>query len=160
MKAFFKSKVLDPIINLLLQGVTPEKIALSIAYGAVLGVFPILGSTVILCTAATFLFRLNFVAIQISNYLIYPLQLILFIPFIRLGETILGTEPFPLSMEKIFTMLADDMIGAIKTLWVTNLHGIFAWFLTGPITIFLLYTILKPIIRKIPLKQFKEANNE
>ena len=160
MKAFFKKKLIDPIINLLLQGVTPEKISQSIAFGMVLGVFPILGSTVLLCTGATFLFRLNFVAIQIANYLIYPLQLILFIPFIRLGETILNTEPFPLSMELIFTMLKDDMIGAIQTLWIANLHGIFAWFLTGPIAIYILYIALNPLIKKIPLKQFKEANNE
>jgi len=159
MKEFFKKKLFDPIMNLLMQGVTPEKIALSIAFGSVLGVFPILGSTVLLCTGATFLFRLNFVAIQIANYFIYPLQLILFIPFIRLGEMILGTEPYPLSMEKIFSMLAEDMIGAIKELWITNLHGIFAWCLTGPVSIYILYLILKPLIKKIPIKQFKEASN-
>ena len=94
MKAFFKSKVLDPIINLLLQGVTPEKIALSVACGAVLGVFPILGSTVILCTAATFLFRLNFVAIQISNYLIYPLQLFYSFHLYAWEKLFWGQNPF------------------------------------------------------------------
>ena len=97
MKEFFKKKLFDPIMNLLMQGVTPEKIALSIAFGAVLGVFPILGSTVLLCTGATFIFRLNFVAIQIANYFIYPLQLILFIPFfqIHLSETLTVVFPFP-----------------------------------------------------------------
>ena len=159
MKDFLKRKILDPILNLLSQGVTPEKISMSIAFGAVLGVFPVLGSTVLLCTGATFLFRLNFVAIQIANYFMYPLQLMLFIPLIRLGEFILGTEPYPLSMEKIFSMLKEDMLGAIKELWIANLHGIFAWFLTGPLAIYVIYLILKPLIRRIPIKQFKEANN-
>lgn len=159
MKDFLKKKLFDPIMNLLLQGVTPEKISMSIAVGAVVGVFPVLGSTVLLCTAAAYLFRLNFIALQISNYFIYPLQLVLFIPFIRLGETILGTEPYPLSMEKIFSMLAEDMIGAIKELWITNLHGIFAWFLTAPVAIYLIYVALRPMIRKIPIKQFKEVEN-
>jgi uncharacterized protein (DUF2062 family) len=155
MKEFFKNKVLQPIIDLLLQGVTPEKISASIAFGIVLGVFPVLGSTVLLCTLAVFLFKLNFVAIQLANYLIYPVQLILFIPLIRFGEKVLGSEPFPLSMEMIFSMLKEDILLAIKTLWVANLHGIFGWFLIGPISIFLLYKILTPIMKKVPLPKSK-----
>jgi uncharacterized protein (DUF2062 family) len=61
-----------PIVDLLRQGITPEKIALSIALGAVLGIFPVLGSTTILCAAAAFVLRLNLSAIQIVNFLIYP----------------------------------------------------------------------------------------
>ena len=61
---FLERRVLDPIINLLHQGITPEKIALSLAFGICLGVFPVLGTTVLLCTAATWIFRLNFAAIQ------------------------------------------------------------------------------------------------
>ncbi|MCB1142831.1 MAG: DUF2062 domain-containing protein [Leptospiraceae bacterium] len=155
MKKFLKAKIIDPILNLLKQGVTPEKIALSIAFGILLGVFPVIGSTVILCTIATFLFKLNFIAIQLANYLIYPVQFILFIPFIRLGETVLGSDPFPLSMELIFNMLKEDILLAIKTFWVANLHGIFGWFLIGPISIYICYRILLPILRKVPLHKLQ-----
>ena len=63
--------VLVPIVDLLRQGITPEKIALSIALGAVLGIFPVLGSTTLLCAAAAFILRLNMPAIQVVNFLIY-----------------------------------------------------------------------------------------
>ena len=156
MKDFFKKKLIDPIIGLLKQGITPEKISLSIAFGAILGIFPILGSTVILCTIASYLFRLNFVAIQIINYLIYPLQLILFIPFIRLGEIVLNHEPFPISMEIIYNMLKKDILIAIKTFWVANLHGIFAWCITAPFVAILIYYIMLPILRKAPIQKLVE----
>jgi uncharacterized protein (DUF2062 family) len=48
----FYRRVVDPILRLMTQGITPEKIALSLAFGIVLGVFPMLGSTAILCVVA------------------------------------------------------------------------------------------------------------
>ena len=63
-----------PIINLLKQGITPEKISLCIALGVMLGVFPVIGSTMILCTIASLSLKLNLPLIQIISYLVYPLQ--------------------------------------------------------------------------------------
>jgi len=63
--------ILVPIVDLLRQGITPEKIALSVALGAVLGIFPVLGSTTLLCAAAAFILRLNMPPIQVVNFLIY-----------------------------------------------------------------------------------------
>ncbi|MDX1957275.1 MAG: DUF2062 domain-containing protein [Leptospiraceae bacterium] len=153
MKEFLKKRVTDPIINLLKQGVTPEKIALSIGFGCILGVFPVLGSTVILCMIVTFAFKLNLVAIQLANYLVYPLQFVFFIPLIRIGELILSREPYPLSMELIYTMLRDDMIHAIRTLFATNMCGVLAWFLIAPFVLATIYYLLVPVLRKIPIIQ-------
>jgi hypothetical protein len=47
--------------------------------------FPVLGSTTILCAAAAFVLRLSLLAIQAVNFLIYPLQLIVFLPFLQGG---------------------------------------------------------------------------
>jgi hypothetical protein len=161
MKDFFYTKLVQPILNLLRQGISPEKIALSICFGVFIGIFPLLGSTVILCTIATFVFRLNIVAIQIVNYLVYPLQLILFIPFIRIGETVLQKEHFPLSMEKIFYMIKTDILGAISELWWTNVYGMFAWLIISIPCFILLYFILTPILKQIPLDKLKgKVTNE
>ena len=56
---FLRRKVMTPLLDLLRQGVTPEKIAAAIAIGCVLGVFPMLGTTTALCAAAAALLRLN-----------------------------------------------------------------------------------------------------
>jgi hypothetical protein len=90
-------KIFLPIVDLLRQGITPEKIALRIALGAVLGIFPVLGSTTLLCAAAAFILRLNMPAIQVVNFLIYPPQLILFLSFLQAGSRITGAARVTLS---------------------------------------------------------------
>ena len=159
MKLFLKRKLVDPLLDLLKQGITPEKLAVSAVLGCILGVFPVLGSTVILCTAAAYLFRLNFAAIQTVNYLVYPLQLALFIPFIRVGEFILNSEPFPISMQEIFKLLQQDIILAIQTFWTANLHGIFAWTVICPVSAFAAYFPVKYIFVKAG-KKLKEKSND
>ena len=82
---------------LLGQGHTPEKVALSVALGITLGLFPIFGTTTLLCVAAAMALRLNHPAIQITNQLMYPIQIPLIVVFIRLGESMLGAAPIPFS---------------------------------------------------------------
>jgi uncharacterized protein (DUF2062 family) len=69
-----------------------EKLALSLALGLVLGVFPFLGVPTILCGIAAAVWRLNFPALQLVNYLAYPLQLALLWPFARFGGALFGVQ--------------------------------------------------------------------
>src|SRR5580698_6163140 len=52
LRAAIYRKLIQPFIDLLKQGVTPEKIALTVALGVSLGVTPVIGSTTMLCTLA------------------------------------------------------------------------------------------------------------
>lgn len=142
-------RAVDPILELMRQGLTPEKIALSLAFGIVLGVFPILGSTTILCAVAALIFRLNLPAIQLVNYLIYPLQFLLLIPFLRLGEKLFHAAPMRLSVAQMLAMAHADPSHAIATLWLAGLHAMSAWLLIAPAATLLLYFLLSPALRKI-----------
>jgi uncharacterized protein (DUF2062 family) len=131
-RGFFHRRFVAPIVALLTQGITPEKIALSLAFGIVLGIFPVLGSTTVLCAAAAVIFGLNLPAIQLVNWLIYPMQLFLLVPFIRLGEKLFRTAPLQFSLAQILTMVRADLPHAVSTLWLAEVHAIVAWLLTGP----------------------------
>jgi len=148
-RGFFHRRVVAPIVALLTQGITPEKIALSLAFGIVLGIFPVLGSTTVLCAVAALIFQLNLPAIQIVNYLIYPLQLFLLVPFIRMGEKLFRASPLPLSLTQILTLLRADPPHAISWLWVAEVRAIFAWLLVGAPAIFLLYILLSGLLRQV-----------
>jgi uncharacterized protein (DUF2062 family) len=100
-EGFFRRQIARPIVELLRQGVTPEKMALSLALGVALGVFPVLGTTTALCALVAFIWRLNLPAIQIVNYFVYPLQIALLIPFFRAGEKLFGRPHLPLSVTQI-----------------------------------------------------------
>jgi len=142
-------KLVLPIVDLMRQGITPAKIAQSLAFGIVLGVFPVLGSTTILCTLAAVVFRLNLPAIQLVNYFVYPLQLALLIPFIRFGEVLFRSPHVSLSLPFIFRMIKENAWQTTKTYWTSGWHAMVAWCLVGPLAIYLLTTLLIPILHRL-----------
>ena len=103
-----KTKILKLIEKLLQEGMSTRKISLSIALGVALGIFPVLGSTTILCAMAAFVFRLNLPAIQVVNYVVYPLQLILLAPFYGAGSWLFQDRSMPLIQESIIDLLKND----------------------------------------------------
>lgn len=147
--SFLQRRLIRPVIELLRQGVTPEKIALSIVFGITLGVFPVLGSTTALCAIAALAFHLNLPAIQIVNYFVYPLQIALLIPMFRLGEKLFGAPHLPLSVAQIYAMIHANVAGAIRALWTTTWHAIVVWCLLAPVAALALYVILAPLLRRV-----------
>ena len=152
-EGFLYRRLVRPIIDLLRQGVTPEKIAFSIALGVALGVFPVLGSTTALCALAALVLRLNLPAIQVVNYFVYPLQIALLIPFFRLGERLFHAPHLPLSVPQIYAMIHANMWNAIRSLWTTAWHAVIVWCLLAPVFTALAYAVLVPGLRGILRKQ-------
>ena len=150
---FFKRRVAGPVIDLLKQGVTPEKMALSLALGAAFGIFPALGWTTSLCAIIALAFRLNLPAIQIVNYFMYPVQIALLLPFFRLGEKLFGAPHLPISVSQIYAMIHASVWGAIKLLWTTTWHAIVAWMILAPMFVAGAYAILIPLLRRALRRQ-------
>jgi uncharacterized protein (DUF2062 family) len=153
---FFHRKISRPIHDLLRQGVTPEKIALSVALGAVLGVFPAVGWTTALCAIAAIVLRLNLPAIQIVNYFVYPVQLALLVPFFRLGEKLFRAPHLPLSGPQVSGMIHAGVWAATRLLWTTTWHAMVAWGLIAPVVAGSIYVIVKPLLRRVLHRQGQE----
>lgn len=69
----------------LLAGFSPERLALSLALGFVLGCIPVVGIPTGLCIVVALAFRLNHPAIQAANYAAMPFQVALIAPLVKLG---------------------------------------------------------------------------
>ena len=150
---FFYQRFVTPLLNLLRQGVTPEKLALSVALGVVLGLFPMLGTTTTLCALTALVFRLNLPAIQIVNYCVYPLQIALLFPLFRAGEALFGATHLPFSLPQIYAMARVNPWGSIAALWTTTWHAIVVWCLLAPVFAAILYMMLAPLLRRVLRKQ-------
>ena len=146
---FLRRRIVIPILDLLRQGITPEKIALSIALGITLGVTPVLGSTSILCFLAAVVFRLNVPAIQLVNYFVYPLQFALLIPLIRMREWLFAARPAGISLEQIGNLIRADAWNAIAVLWTATMHALVAWLAIGSLASLVIYLLLAPALRKL-----------
>jgi len=144
------ARIIQPFLNLLRQGITPEKVALTIALGLALGVTPVIGSTTLLCTLAAIALRLNLPAIQLVNGLVYPLQLALIIPFLRGGAWLFGDRVLPaLTVGRIFQLIRADLWHAIAILWTATMHALAAWLLFGGIAAVLVYAATLPALKKV-----------
>ena len=149
LKLFWRRRVRDPIVSLLGQGLTPETLALSFATGLVLGVFPIIGATTILCFLAGAVFRLNHVALQLANHLAYPLQIPLILAFVRLGEGLLRAPRVTFDPIALVRHFQRDPVGFLREFGVTGLHGILGWSLVAPAVLLVLYLALRPPLRRL-----------
>jgi len=68
------------------QGITPGRLAFTLAIGFAIGCMPLLGVTSVLCGVLALALRLNLPAIQAANWTAAPFQLILILPFVHLGQ--------------------------------------------------------------------------
>jgi uncharacterized protein (DUF2062 family) len=148
MKNWFYRRILAPLLALLKQGVSPSRLALCVAIGVVVGNIPILGVSTILCSLIALLFRLNFAAIQVVQAAMAPSQVLLIIPFVRLGEWILHDPPQPLSIAAGMQILARGVWQAVHTLWSAIVHAGIAWLIVAPCAVFLLYKLLTPVFER------------
>jgi len=138
-------------MSLLKQGVTADKLALSVGLGLALGIFPMIGSTTILCGVVGYVFRVNQPGIQVINYFTYPLQLALFIPFFQAGAWLFGDSMLPLTVQDVFVLLKTDAFQAFHILWWANVRAICVWLLVGPLLAFVTTVILRPVFLRLPL---------
>ena len=138
----WKRTFLRPLLSLFEQGMSAEAIALCVVLGIVLGVFPVFGGPTILCALAALCLRLNFPAIQCVNYLAYPLQIALILPFIRLGRWLFRSEPRSPILTHAYTW------HAAYSLAKTGAHTIVAWFCVCAPAGLLLYMLLAYLLRR------------
>jgi uncharacterized protein (DUF2062 family) len=143
-----RARVVEPILLLLRQGITPDKVALSIAFGIGLGIIPILGVSTLLCAAVALVLRLNLPAIQLVNYLAAPVQLALIIPFVRFGEALVNAPAQPLSVAAGLQLIAAGPLDAVIVLWDAIVHAAIGYAVAGPLIIYALYRGLRPVLER------------
>ena len=146
--SFLKKKIIQPIVDLLKQGLSPTKLSIVLALGTTLSVFPILGTTTILCTAAALMFRLNLPAIQVANYLAFPVQIVLFFLFIEIGEKITGQTLKEISQETLVATFNEGFFHAINELSNYLMLACIGWVLSSVPIYFMFYYLFKVIINK------------
>src|SRR5208282_4169227 len=75
------------------QGISPPRLALTLALGFAIGCIPVVGIPTVLCAGLALALRLNLPAIQAANYAAMPLQFALIVPFVLLGGRITAWLP-------------------------------------------------------------------
>ena len=146
---WFYRRIALPLMELLRMGSTPQKLAWSIAVGIAIGINPLLGTTTFLCLAVALVFRLNLVASQIGNHIVYPLELLLVVPFLRLGASVFHAAPLPLRRREILLEVRSNPLALAHRLWLWELHGLVVWAVVAVILAPVCALLLTPLLRRL-----------
>ena len=148
-ESWWRRWLVAPVVRQLTLGTTPEKIAWTIALGVVLGVFPIMGTTTLVCLLAGWLFRLNQPVLHVFKSLVYPLHLALILVFIRLGERLYGVPLISFSIPQLLAKFKEDPLQFGKDFGLAAWHGVSAWLLIAPVAAILIKVALMPVIKRL-----------
>ena len=146
---WLRRKVRDPLVAELRQGATPEAVSAAVVVSFAIAIVPFIGVTTLLCLLAGRLFRLNHVVMQIINHTAFPLQVLLIVPFVRLGETLSGARHFALTPEAIISEFNRSVPDFLEKFWLAGLHGLIGWAVTVPLACWLLHFFLRATFRKV-----------
>jgi hypothetical protein len=149
LRKFWRERVLGTVVAQLTQGVTPQKIALTIALGFSLGIFPILGATTTLCALAAFGLKLNQPVIQLVNWLVSPLQLAMILFFVRAGEWLMRAPRVNFSIPELIRKFDASPGKFLREFGLTGVHGIVAWLVMAPFLVALIYFAALPALKAL-----------
>lgn len=147
-RSFWRRRVVEPITAQLTQGLTPERLALTVALGVAAGLFPVLGTTTLLCLALGAALRLNQPALQAVNYACTPLQLPFIFFALHTGHRLFGHGDISLNPATMLSEFWSDPLHFIHTYGRVALQGIAIWaVLAGPLII-ITYRLTLPALRR------------
>jgi uncharacterized protein (DUF2062 family) len=123
------------------QGLTPHQLALTLALGVTLGVLPTVWGTSVLCLLAAWMLRLNQPLMQLLNYFVFPLQILLLAPFLQLGYFLFGGETPPLVQAWEPQRLLSEPLQTLRLAGEASLLALAGWALAAPLLAVLCYGI-------------------
>lgn len=148
-RSFFRRRIGDPILALLTHGVTPDKIAGTLAVGTACSMFPFLGFTALLNLGVGLWFRMNQPILQTLNQLLGPVHLVMIVLYVRWGEWIWGATDDRFTLSAMLTSFREEPLAEfLQHFGRAGLHAFTAWAISVPIIIGVLYYTLRPIMRR------------
>lgn len=136
------------------QGTSARRLALTLALGFAIGCIPVVGVPTVVCALLALVLRLNLPAIQAANYAAMPLQLLLIVPFARLGGWLFaaGHHPAP-----ALTLLPLAPLPFLIHLGGLAGHALLAWFLVALPAIALMTVAFTLVLRRFPAARNESA---
>ena len=143
--------------NWLSQGISPRRLALTLALGFAIGCLPMIGIPTALCLVLALGLRLNLPAIQAANYAAMPLQVALIFPFVRLGAWM-----FSSGSHGAFNAQALAHGSPLKLIWASGSvagQALGAWFVTAIPMVLVMTLLLTALLRRMPVLAKAEAGD-
>ncbi|MFW5886538.1 MAG: DUF2062 domain-containing protein [Bacteroidota bacterium] len=144
------SRLLFKAFNkLITQSTHPRQISLAIALSFVFGIMPFFGLITILLTILAILLNLNQVIVHVTHNVVFPLQLILLVPFYKAGQWLYGDLLFPGSISLFIETVINDPIKILSDFGIAASMALLIWALISmPVFIIIYYLLLHYLTKR------------
>ena len=126
------------------MGATPKKLSEAVVAGIVIGICPIIGVTTALSIVVGLIFKLNQIVIQATNYLMYPVQIIMIPIYIKITVKIFNFPDVPVRPDLVVKKFQEGFMEFVKVYGMISLYSLMIWILIGIILLF----VLRPVLEK------------
>ena len=140
--------MLHPMLTFLKKGMSAEKLSLTLALGICFGIMPFMGVTTYLLIPIALVLRLNIPAIQLVNYAVYFVQIVLFVPFLKIGQFLFHGPQLPFELTNIVSKFKNEFWNTLGAIWEVNLLGIVVWIIVSIPLAFLIYRLSLPFFAR------------
>ncbi|MEY3501381.1 MAG: hypothetical protein RL308_3054 [Bacteroidota bacterium] len=142
-------------IALFKQGLTPIELTQSIIVSGLISTIPILGVSTFLLTALSLKRKLNLPIMIAQSYIMWPIQVIMIIPFINIGEFIFSVPKTNHSAQEIIASFQNSFFATLSHLSFELLCGFGGWLFTA-----VPFSIVFYLVSIFILKLFLKAKNQ
>ena len=142
-------------IALFKQGLTPIELTQSIIVSGLISTIPILGVSTFLLTALSLKRKLNLPIMIAQSYIMWPIQVIMIIPFINIGEFIFSVPKTNHSAQEIIASFQNSFFATLTHLSFELLCGFGGWLLTA-----VPFSVGVYLVSIFILKLFLKAKNQ
>ncbi len=151
MRRFLRQRIVEPLLGQLTQGVSPERLALAVTLGVIIGCFPVLGTTTLICVAVAWALKLNQPATQVGNFIATPLVVAFYVPLFDLGAWLFSAPPVGFTLSQIKAELKADVLATMQHYAWANARAVVAWAMLALPVAAALYWSLRFVLRRVPL---------
>lgn len=139
------------------QGISPRRLALTLALGFAIGCIPVIGIPTVVCAALAMTLRLNLPAIQAANYAAMPFQVVLILPFARMGSWLFASSFRPPVSATV--LLHTSPLILVSQMGSLAGHALLAWLVLALPTVLLMTATLTVVLRRVPALAAAEAGD-
>ena len=149
-RSFWQRRLRGPVVALLTQGLTADRIALTLGVGSACSMFPLLGFSSLLNLVVGLWLRLNQPILQILNQALGPVHLVMIIAYVRLGEWLWRVEGGRFTLREMLHVFRDESVGEfLRSFGWAGIYALTAWALTTPVLVAVVYFTLRPALRRL-----------
>lgn len=124
------------------QGLNPKDLALCLSLTFYISIFPILGVITALLTPIILKLELNLPLALTVSYILTPIQLLVIIPFVRVGEQLYGADPYPFDLDHLNASFSEGFMEMFSLFSGRIMMAISGWLLIATPLCLLFYILI------------------